>query len=276
MAQLSVDGAELFYETLGRGPLVMTMHGGLGFDHTYFRPWLDPLAERATVAYYDHRGNGRSSRGDLDRVDHATWADDADRLRAALGHDRMVLFGHSYGGFLAQQYALRHPERLRGLVLCDTAPAFDYPDVQMKNAQARGTPEQLQALQQGMSGPSSDDAAFAAGTLCVLPMYFHHYRPAYGEAFARMRFSAAAFSAGMFRCLPRFNTLARLGEIRVPTLILAGRDDWITPPAQGAERLHHGIAGSRQVLFDDSGHYPFIEEPARFVQVVGDWLSTLG
>ena len=113
----NVNGTRLFYETEGDGPPLMFMHGGLGFDHTYFRPWVDPLAEDYTLIFYDHRGNGRSERpASLDDVFHSTWADDGDALREHLEIEKMVLLGHSYGGLLAQHYALRHQDHLRGLI----------------------------------------------------------------------------------------------------------------------------------------------------------------
>ncbi len=139
---------------------MLLMHGGLGYDHTYFRPWLDVLGERTELIYYDHRGNGRSSRPESwEGITHETWAQDADALREHLGHERVLLFGHSYGGFLAQEYALRYPERLEGLILCSTAPVFDYPEVAMANAAARTTAAQFQALTEALSAPVRDDDA---------------------------------------------------------------------------------------------------------------------
>jgi proline iminopeptidase len=64
-------------------------------------------------------------------------------------------------------------------------------------------------------------------------------------------------------------------EITVPTLVMAGRDDWITPPREGAERLHAALPNSERVVFEDSGHFPFIEEQARFQKIVGEWIARL-
>lgn len=69
--------------------------------------------------------------------------------------------------------------------------------------------------------------------------------------------------------------LSRLGEIVTPTLVIAGRDDWITPPAQGAERIHAGLPNSELVVFEDSGHFPFIEEHDKFVDTVAGWIAGL-
>src|SRR5687767_13819843 len=87
--RLPVRDTELFVSTTGAGTPVLVMHGGLGVDSTYFRPWLDALGDVAELTFYDHRGNGRSARPSLDDVDHSTWVADADALRERLGHEQV-------------------------------------------------------------------------------------------------------------------------------------------------------------------------------------------
>src|SRR5512139_2027697 len=95
-----LNDLQIFFERLGRGQPMLMMHGGPGLDHTIFRPWLDPLGEQVKLIYYDHRGNGRSTRpATMEHVTHETWAVDADMLRSYLGFEKIILFGHSYGGF---------------------------------------------------------------------------------------------------------------------------------------------------------------------------------
>jgi proline iminopeptidase len=270
-----VNGTDLYYHTHGVGRPVLLMHGGLGLDHAALPPAFDDLGDQATLIYYDHRGNGRSARpASFDDVTHATWVDDA--LRAQLGYERIILFGHSYGGFLAQEYALRYPERLDGLILCCTAPALDYMDVIQANAAARGRPEQLAALGDAFSRPMIGDADFGAIWRALAPLYYKRYD---AEASARMDaatvYSGSAWNHVNANCLPFFNVLDRLGEIKTPTLIISGADDWITPPAQGGQRLHAGIPGSELVVFEESGHWPFIEDPERFKQIVREWIAGL-
>ncbi len=273
-----INGNQVFYTTQGQGRPMLLMHGGSGMDHTYFQPWLDPLGEQVQLIYYDQLGQGRSTRPQsYEDIRMDTWADEADGLRAFLGQKRMILFGHSFGGFIALEYALRHGEHLDGLILCDTAPALDYLDVVMANAQARGTPEQVQALVAGLSAPVADDASWRQLWVTILPLYFDIYDPKVAASLDEAtQYSAAAFNQGMGKCLPAFNVVSRLREISVPTLIIAGRHDWITPPAQAAERLHAGLPNSRLVIFEQSGHFPFIEEPEKFVTVVREWLTNLG
>ena len=276
--QTQINGNEVYYTTNGQGRPMLLMHGGSGLDHTYFRPWLDTLSDQVQLIYYDQLGQGRSTRPQsYEGISMGTWADEADALRASLGHERIILLGHSFGGFIAQEYALRHGDHLEGLILCDTAPVLDYQDVIMANAQSRGTPEQVQAVIAGLSAPVADDASFQQLLTTILPLYFNTYDPEVGKQMDdAIQYSAQGFNQGMGVCLPTFNVLSRLGEITVPTLIMAGRHDWITPPAQGAERLHVGLPNAKLVIFEESGHFPFIEEHDKFVHAVRDWLNSLG
>jgi proline iminopeptidase len=277
--QALVNQTELFYTTLGNGRPLLLMHGGLGLDHTYFRPWLDSLSERVQLIYYDHRGNGRSQRPEsFVGIGHDTWAADADAFRAYLGLDRIILFGHSYGGFLAQEYALRYGQHLDGLILSCTAPALDYPEVIRANAVARAsTPQQIEGVNRFLQAEAlPSDAALKETLALVLPFYFKHYDSQVGKELGRkIHYSAAASNHVFSTCVPSFNTLSHLSEITVPTLVIAGRDDWITPPRQGAERIHAALPNSELVIFEESGHFPFIEEQPKFLGVVGEWIGLL-
>ncbi len=254
--QTQINGNEVYYTTNGQGRPMLLMHGGSGLDHTYFRPWLDTLSDQVQLIYYDQLGQGRSTRPQsYEGISMGTWADEADALRASLGHERIILLGHSFGGFIAQEYALRHGDHLEGLILCDTAPVLDYQDVIMANAQSRGTPEQVQAVIAGLSAPVADDASFQQLLTTILPLYFNTYDPEVGKQMDdAIQYSAQGFNQG----------------------IMAGRHDWITPPAQGAERLHAGLPNAKLVIFEESGHFPFIEEHDKFVHAVRDWLNSLG
>ncbi|MCV6593558.1 MAG: alpha/beta fold hydrolase, partial [Silicimonas sp.] len=105
MAQMiEVNGAELYCESIGSGPAILMMHGGLGLSHDYLRPYFDRLAATHTVVFYDHFGNGRSAKpADYAEMSFDRLTSDADALMTALGHERFTLIGHSYGGFIAQE-----------------------------------------------------------------------------------------------------------------------------------------------------------------------------
>jgi proline iminopeptidase len=272
----SVNGTTLFSESLGQGRAMLVLHGGLGFDHTYFRPFLDPLAEQLRLVYLDHRSHGRSGRPPIETLTHEQLVADAEGIRTKLGLGKMILFGHSYGGFIALEYALRHQDQLAGLVLACTAPALDYADVVMENAKRRGTPEQLAAVDRIFSNQVRTDLELRAAWAAILPLYFVRFDPKLAAELDRVgSYSGAALHRAFADLVPSYNVLSRLGEIRVPTLILAGRQDWITPVAQGGERLNRGIPGSELVVFERSGHYPFIEEQPAFLSAVRSWVARL-
>lgn len=272
-----INGVELFYELNGDGQPLMLMHGGMGLDHTCFRPWLDPLADRIQIIYYDHRGNGQSTPiENFSGIDHGTWADDADALRKHLGHDKIVLLGHSCGGFVAQEYARRYGNHLAGLILCCTTPAMDYPNVIMANAQARSTPGQLPLVVKAFTEPFASDEEMRALYKKIFSLYFKSYNSEVGSRIIEaIKYNHHAFNYCASTWFSAFNSTGWLREIRVPTLTIAGEDDWIMPPSQAADRLYSGIPKSEIVIFEESGHFPFVEEQARFNSVVSDWISRL-
>ena len=107
-------------------PSVLLLHGGPGMDHSFFKhgPTYD-YTDVAQVIWYDHRGNGRSDRGSVEDWRLDVWADDVVRLCDALGVERPVVIGESFGGFVAQRYLARHPDHPGKVVLGCTAPRFD-------------------------------------------------------------------------------------------------------------------------------------------------------
>ncbi len=271
-----INDAQISLKRLGKGQPMLLMHGGPGLDHTIFRPWLDKLGEQVELIYYDHRGNGHSTRpATMENITHETWAADADALRTYLGFEKIILFGHSYGGYLAQEYAVRFGQHLAGLILCNTGPAFDYMPIVQANAAARGTPESLAALDEVFAQNKNDDIYMRSLWMRILPLYFKHYNPQIGRAMDEATsYSAAAWNQAKANCLPKFNTLGRLNEITAPTLILGGADDWLTPIEQ-SRRMHAELPNSELVIFEDSGHFLYIEETDKFITTIGNWLARL-
>jgi proline iminopeptidase len=267
MPTVDVQQTHLFYTRSGSGVPCLVMHGGLGLDHTYLRG-LDIISDVLDLVYYDHRHNGRSGRPPLESVTHAQLADDAEGLRQHLSLGKVVVLGHSYGGFIALEYALRYPASVSHLILLDTAPVFNYGEEIMNNAMAKAaTPAMLEAL----TASSSNDEAMKSMLKLLLPLYFYQYQPAYDALFADI-ITCAAIEEQQEKILSTYNMLPYLHEIGCPTLLLVGRDDFICPPSQ-AQLMHAHIPQSRLVVFEQSGHFPWIEEPALFIQTVKEWLE---
>ena len=268
MTLTNINGTNLFLETKGTGLPILLFHGGLGLDHTYLMPYFDILADKYQLIYYDHRGNGRSDQpNDYSQLDFELLCADADAVRKYLGHEKVIVFGHSYGGFIAQKYALQYPDSLLGLILCDAVPAFDY------HPAPNGTEEQLKAFGEAFTRPMNDDEDWRTIWTTIIEMYFHNYDPAVGDALdASTHYVSEAWNQGS-ALLGSFNTLDDLGNISVPTLVVSGQNDIITPPDPGSKRISSLIPNSSLEIFENSGHYPFIEEQDEFFKVLRGWLG---
>ena len=136
---IDVNGARLYFDVEGAGlvadgprmrqkPTLLLLHGGPGFDHTMFKPAFSALTDIAQVIYYDHRGQGRSG-GSPETWTLANWGDDVKGLCDALGIERPIVFGGSFGGFVAQAYATRHPAHPAKLILSSTCARVVYDDI---------------------------------------------------------------------------------------------------------------------------------------------------
>jgi proline iminopeptidase len=268
MPTLSINGTDLYYVTAGKGVPFLVMHGGLGFDHTYLHPWLDPLGDTLQLVYYDHRGNGRSGRPSKETMTHAQFAADADALTAHLGFNKVAVMGHSYGGFIALEFALRYPDRVSHLILLDTAPAFTYHEEIMANALRKGATEEMMTI---LPTDFASDEEMRQNLPNIWPLYFKTFDVDIAQRLVKNSIITASGGAVEGE-LEAYNMVPRLGEIQAPTLILVGHDDFICPPSQ-AHILHEGISHSELVIFENSGHLPYVEESEAFFKTVKEWLE---
>jgi proline iminopeptidase len=181
---------------VGKGIPVVFLHGGLGLSHEYFRPFIDPLADSARLICYDQLGQGKSDRPtSYDELSFERLSSDCDALTRALGIEKFVLVGHSYGGFVALDFALRFPHRLAGLVLSCTAP--DIASFVQRNPLG-GTPAQQAALGELLLAPASSDEDLRKKWTEVAPLYYNNANPPAGviaDVDQRTIYSAGAFVA---------------------------------------------------------------------------------
>lgn len=268
MPVASINGIEIYYRIQGEGYPCLIMHGGLGLDHTYLYSWLDPLADTWEMVFYDHRGNGRSGQAPPETMTHDQFVADASALISHIGLNKVAVMGHSYGGYIALEFALRFPRRVSHLILVDTAAHTDYGEEKIANAIQHGaTEEMLDALGREVSTP--DEMSERMKT--ISPLYFFRYEPEIAGRLMRevkLRPSGSAVE-GEYRS---YNVIPRLPEIEIPTLILVGEHDFVCPPSQ-AKILHDGIPGSELVVFRKSGHFPYIEEPDKFFSSIVEWFG---
>lgn len=273
--EFSVNGTTLFAEEFGSstGLPALVLPGGPGCSHEYMNPVGAGLADRVHSFVLDTRGSGRSGRPAPETMTHENIVDDYDAVREELGLEKWMLVGHSYGGFLSLEYALRYPQRVSRLVLIGSGSAMDMGHIVAENANrlAKKYPKAYQAFTNGAYDGKDADERYNHHMQTVIPLFFKEFDETVAAPLFASRFSAHG-DHQWGHDLAGYDITDRLNEIRCPTLVIDGRHDFILPVEQ-QERLHEGIAGSELVLLDSSGHFPFLEDPPAFDVAVRGWLD---
>jgi proline-specific peptidase len=267
---VDVDGAKLVPDgrSMRERPTIVMVHGGPGADHTFYKEWYASLAEIAQVVYYDHRGNGRSEDGRRERWTLDQWADDLQGLCEMLGIEKPIVFGASFGGFVALNYAIRHPEHPARLVLASTA-AHVHVDRVLAMLERIGGAEVRAVAERGFADPTADNLQEYL-RVCV-PLYTRRPIPPEVMARATMRMEVAEhFTRGEEQT---FDFRERLGEIRCPVLLLSGElDPGI--PIEDAEELAAALPPDRLrfVRFADAGHMLAAEQPETVLGLIREFV----
>lgn len=249
----------LAWREAGSGDVVVFLHG-LGGTRTAWADQLDVLSEGRRCVAWDMPGYGDSELADP--LDFGVIADRLVELVDHLDVSRVDLVGLSFGGMHALHAALRHPTRVRRLVLSNTSPRFGLDGT---------TPEQWTASRLAvLDGDASmrDLAPTVLDALVGAPIPPAR-RAALIESFAAI--PEAGFRAAV-RCLPTHDVVERLGEIEQPALVIVGELDTETPPSY-SRTIADGIRGSRLVVLDGVGHLAPSERPDMFNRLVQDFLD---
>ena len=276
-ATLNAAGVTIWYEVRHGGaktPPLVVLNGGPGFDHNYLLlsdAW-DRLAAHRSVVLYDQRGTGRS--GELKPGQSCTLADqvaDLEALRAKLGVERLDLLGHSWGGFLAMAYAVRYPQHVAHIVLCDSSAAkWSETDDIVKYLFPEATERRDQF---DFLVAVGDAAAGGAAVKEYLSMLFvsSRKRDEFLAAANQLHFNRAVNEA-INSDVGHVDMGPMLGRLKMPVLVITGRFDANVAPST-AWKLHKAIPGSRFEVFEQSGHLPFFEEPDAFVRSIERFLQ---
>ena len=283
---VDLSGQRIFFDVVGaklepvgpqmrEKPTLIVMHGGPGFDHSGLRGDFDSFADIAQVIYIDHRGNGRSVPSDPGTWTLAQWGDDVRAFCDALGIEKPIVFGQSFGGMVAQSYGTRHPGHPRALILSSTAARMDFA-TSLKLFEAKGGPEALAVAKQMWE--VGTDEAFETYMRVCMPLYNTTVKADGADARSR-----AVMRRDVYRhfSLPdheirRMDFRAELNKILCPTLILAGAEDPITPPHLSREVLtciKEDLATLQ--VYDNCGHGAFRDNPQSVLQTIRDFVASV-
>jgi proline iminopeptidase len=275
---VDVEGPELAVVAgeLRTRPCLVVLHGGPGFDQGYLRPGLSALRDDIQLVFVDLRGQGRSAPEPPESCTLEQMADDVAGLCSTLGIARPVVFGHSAGGFVALQLAVRHPAVAGGLILCNTAASLRPMEdpAPPPGPLERGGPEAGAAANRLFSGDFSQQAGEDFNRL-VLPLYAapgHEHIPGPLMALSSLNPEIAAYF--FQRLAPRYDLSPRLAAIDVPTLVIVGQHDWVCRPVAG-RALAAAIPDGTLVELPDAGHFSFSESPDAFLHAVRGHLDQI-
>ncbi|KAK8861755.1 hypothetical protein IAR55_002578 [Kwoniella newhampshirensis] len=277
---VEVNGAKLAYRIKGdeSKPLFITLHGGRGFgSHGSDFKAYSPLSDQFRILSLDYRGHGQSS-----FTPPFTFAQIVDDIEALRLHfvkdkdDKVVICGGSFGGFLAQQYAITFPEKVLFLILRGTAPSHDHEAEAFEIIQQRLhlAPMASVDMLRKVFGAFKDDQEMSLVMFAIGPLYAEgKYDQDKGLENCRTTIYRAESHNALYSEQEKyFDYRPSLKEITAPTLIIVGERDWICPPSQ-SEIIHNGIPNSKLLVVPNANHSVHHEKNAEVIAAIRDFVA---
>lgn len=280
-----IRDTEIYFDVEGMGlvpdgtgmrerPVAFVIHGGPGGDHSSFKGPFTPLAERMQLVYFDHRGQGRSARGDPTKYTLDENVEDMEALRRHLGLGPIVSIGTSYGGMVAQAHAARYPDAVSHLILVVTASHGGFIRRAQQIVRERGTPEQQQVSEALWRGELRDAAEMRRFYEVMGPLYSRKHDPVTAARGHQRTIHEAeplnrAFAPRGF--LRSFDLRPELPRITAPTLVIGGRHDWICPP-EFSEEIARLIPRAELRIFEQSSHSVRADEPQALIDAIAGFV----
>jgi proline-specific peptidase len=278
-------GYRTWYRIVGELPAtsaklpLLALHGGPGFPHDYLEDLATLAEDGRAIVFYDQLGCGRSDHPD----DTSLWVMDTfveelAAVRDALGLDQVHLLGHSWGGWLALEYALGRPTGLASLVLastCASLPGFAAETRRLKES----LPAEVQeVIDRHEAEGTTDDPAYEEATMayytqwvCRLDPFPDHVMRTFMNVSEDVYGTVQGPEWNVTGNLKDWDVTARLGELDLPVLVTSGRYDEMTPAL--VKPLVDGIRGAESVVFEESAHLAMAEEPERYREVLESFLG---
>lgn len=277
---IRTTNAEIFCRFIGKGMPLIVLHGGPGLSHDYLLPQLYKLAENNFVIFYDQRGSGRTT-GEINSstITIETFVSDVNTIRHAFNLKKVSILGHSWGGFLAMQYAIAHPEHIEKLILSNSMPASSEEYALFSQEWTRRMApyqNELEAIHQSPEFAEGDSALIEKMYRIIFKTYCFNPNSVnslnlYMSPIASMN-GARVYEHFCLNIFDKsFNLHESLTSLQIPTLVLHGDDDPIPPIT--AQKIHESIENSEFVLMKDCGHFPFVEDQDIYFKLLEKFLS---
>ena len=285
----SIKDGRMYYEQEGQGIPLILINGGPGCTHHLFHPYFSQLKDTARIIYYDQRGTGKSSADDTRKMYTLNQAiDDLESLRKDLKIDKWVVLGWSYGGLLAQLYALKYPKHCTGLVLGTSDPFGG------NEGFYTGVGIQYNRVAQVVSSKEFDawadlEKKAKEGTLTPLQMSYNkflcgywkfmfYHRPTEKEFIKQALYGfieAPDFRKTMISEIAKINLQDKFDNFVIPTLIIEGKWDFLWGDMDRVAIMRKSHPHAQIEIFEKSGHNIFADEPEKFFKLLRKFLGKL-
>jgi proline iminopeptidase len=280
-----VLGHRLFWKSIGGGErgTILCLHGGPGGNHWFTMPMADMASLGYRVVMYDQFGCGRSDRPrSFEGYSIESAAREVDAVRRALRLGRCHLWGSSYGGALALQAVLQSPGSFRTLMVSSGFASVRQAEDELARLVRRLPRRDRAAIESGESRSRMNTPSYRTATEKFYRIHgsgfpVRPYEVVLGFQNQNLQLNTALNGpqGGLLTrstgTIANWDVRDQLGRIRIPTLVMVGRRDFVPPPC--ARAIHRGIPGSQLVIFENAGHEPAFKERGAFMQVVRDFLA---
>jgi proline iminopeptidase len=278
--EVVLNGVNIHYTVQGSGPAMIAHSGGPGMDA---RSWDDfaKIDNFLTIVMIHPRGSGLSGPAAGDAYLLPDYASDVEALRIHLGLDKPIVMGWSHGGMVAMQFAFTYPDSLSKLILVDTSAYFGefLSDVEGAVQEFKNEPwfeKSLAALKAEWAGEYQTDEDMARLWAEEMKFYFKQFdarAEAYHGRTKDLPVHVPPLKTFNVKEAATMDLRPQLKNISVPTLVIVGRHDFITNVAMAEEMIKH-IPNARLKIFEDSGHFALVEEPAKFYRVIKEFVES--
>ncbi len=277
-----INGTKLFIKTMGSGEPIVMVHGGPGFNYLYFLPQFKELAKHYKLIFYDQRVSGQSSADvDSSSITMENFVKDLEGIRKLFGLKKMNLFGHSWGGLIAMNYAIKYPENLRSLILSNpTPPSSSLRDQSYSILASRFTKEEdveRSKITSSKSFTEKDPITMARYYKILFSPSF--YNKQYLDSLNIILPKDNKIKNELLGLLNRdpsvrkYDLTHQLIAIKCPTLIVTG--DYDLMPLESNKVIHKQIKNSKLVTLKNCGHFPFVEDKKEYFKVLESFLGSL-
>lgn len=261
-------------------PVMLLLPGGPGGNHSVYDGIKPHFLEYADLVLIDPRGCGLSSPSSASVCTMENAIEDIEVLRQALKLEKFILCGGSFGAMVSLYYATQYLNSLCGLILIAGAPSGQFIQTAMKKLEAIGTDEQIKLGRKLLSGKIESIQELENFYSIMLPIYLgkpNNPMPVNDSSKKDTKKNPPYFlellNMGFSEMLPKYNIIDLLNKITIPTLLLAGENDWIND-IQYAYQMKKNIPNADLVIFPNAGHYIWSGIEADFFQAIGVYFST--